>query len=231
MTRADLGPVPPVRGHGWKFNFIGGQKASSSTISRKGESPDYYNYLSANSTANNASGVHSYEEITYQNVYPGINVRYYTAPAQGLENDIIVKPGSDASAIKLQVDGIDELKLDENGALILPTSVGDVTISSPVSYLLGADGKRTKVDVKYQVTGKNTLGFIIPAYDKSQTLVIDPIVMRWATWISGTSTASGSHGHGIDLDAEGAIYVTGKYTSGLLVTVGAFQTTNFRRHL
>lgn len=222
MNKAKLGPAPQLKGHGWKFNFVGGSLANAQTIKRSGESQDYYNYLIGD-VSTHATNVHSYTELVYKNVYQGVDVRYYTAPGGDLENDIIVSPGADAAQLKLQIDGIGELKMNKDGDLILQTSVGDVTVPSPVSYLKDAQGHTTKINVSYVLAGGNQITFRIPDYDHTKTLVIDPIVMRWATWVSANSS-EGAHNHGIDVDASGNIYTTGRYGSGL-ITTGAFQTT------
>lgn len=214
--------APKLEGHGWKMVFEGGSMANAKTISRSGESKDVSNFF-VGDVSTHATNVHSYNELSYTNVYPGINVKYYTSKEGALENDIIVTPGADAKQIKMKFDGIDQLKMAANGGIILPTTVGNINIPSPVCYLVGADGNKTEIKVKYQLLGRNTITFEIPDYDKTQTLVIDPIVMRWATWISSTSSLD-SHCHGIDIDASGNIYVVGKYGTGL-ITVGAFQTT------
>ena len=221
-TIQDLGPAPALKGFGWRLNFIGGNKANPQSIAREGENKDLSNYLSGDASTT-ATGVHSYNVITYKDVYPGVQVKYYTAAGGNLENDIIVNPGANAGLISMQIEGVEGLKLDAKGGLVLPAPIGDITIPSPVCYLVDANGTRTEIKVKYRLNGKNTLSFEIPDYDKSQTLVIDPIVMRWATWIA-SNTSVAAHCHGIDVDAAGNIYVVSRGGNGL-VTVGAFQTT------
>jgi len=218
----DLGPAPALKGFGWRLNFIGGSKAGFENIAKEGENADVSNYLTGDPSTS-ASGAHSYNVITYKDVYPGIQVKYYTAGGGSLENDIIVNPGADAGKIDMQIEGVEALKMDSKGGLILPTTVGDITIPAPVCYLRDANGLGTEIKVKYVLKGKNQLGFDIPEYDKSQTLVIDPIVMRWATWIASNTNVA-AHCHGVDLDAAGNIYVVSRGGNGL-VTVGAFQTT------
>jgi len=222
MKIEDLGPAPALKGFGWRLNFVGGNKGSFQSIAKEGENADFSNFLTGDPTTS-ASNVHSYNVITYKDVYPGIHVKYYTAAGGNLENDIIVSPGADSKRINMQIEGVDELKLDAKGALILPTTVGNIIIPAPVSYLVDANGQKTEIKVKYHLQGKNALGFDIPEYDNSKTLVIDPIVMRWATWIA-SNTSVAAHCHGVDLDAAGNIYVVSRGGNGL-VTVGAFQTT------
>ena len=221
---AKLGPAPKLKGHGWRFNFVGGSLANPQSMTRSGESKDYFNYLIGDASTY-ATNVHGYSELVYKNVYHGVDVRYYTASNGDLENDIIVYPGGDVKQLKLHIDGIDALKINSEGELVLPTSIGEITVPSPVSYLKDEQGIIAKIDVKYEMNSGNIISFKIPEYDKSKTLVIDPIVMRWACWISGNTGGVDAHNHGIDVDAAGNIYATGRYGNNM-ITVGAFQTSN-----
>ena len=74
------------------------------------------------------------------------------------------------------------------------------------------------------MTGVQTCALPI-YYDRSKTLVIDPIVMRWSTFVTNNSSVT-AHFHGIDVDASGNIYVTGQQSAAGLIVVGAFQTIN-----
>ena len=214
---------PRLKGHGWLLRFVGSQPGTAQSISKQGQSADYYNYLVGNPSTF-ATNVYSFSQITYKNIYPGIDVKYYQSPNSSLENDIIIKPGGDAKKVRLKIDGIDGLKLNETGELVLSTTVGEITIPAPVSYL--TDGQINRpIAVKYLLSDDGTVAFDIPGYDKDLTLVIDPIVMRWATWVSNNSSVD-AHNHAIDLDVAGNIYVTGKYGQGLITTIGAFQDTS-----
>ena len=225
MIAEKLGPKPILKGHGWRFNFVGGNLATPQSMTKIGESHEYYNYLVGDASTY-ATHVHGYSELVYKNVYQGIDVRYYTAATGDLENDIILHPGADSKLLKVKIEGIEKMKLASDGSLILPTTVGDITVPSPVSYLKDAQGNTTKINVTYQLTGDNELAFKIADYDKTKTLVIDPIVMRWATWLTSTTGTSDGHNHGIDVDASGNIYTTGRIGTNMLVTTGAFQTNS-----
>lgn len=213
--------APDLKGHGWRFHFLNGNP--NATIEGKGISTDFYNFW-VGDPSHHASKVRSSEEITYQNVYTNIDVRYYTATDGSLENDIIVKPWADAESVSFELEGIDIISQNADGSLNLNTSVGNVIIPAPVSYLQDAKGKRTPILVSFLLQG-STIRFSIPNYDRSQTLVIDPVVLRWSTWVTNTSSAD-AHNHGTGTDTAGNLYITGRIGGTGLITVGAFQSTS-----
>ena len=49
------------------------------------------------------------QAVTYQNMYPGIDVRYYTNDGK-LKYDIIVHPGADLSPLAMKYDGVEGLQ-------------------------------------------------------------------------------------------------------------------------
>lgn len=213
--------APDLKGHGWRFHFLNG--TPSPQIEGKGLSTDFYNFW-VGDPSKHASKVRSSEEITYKNVYTNIDVRYYTAADGSLENDIIIKPNADAESVSFELEGIDIIRQDIDGSLILSTSLGDITIPAPVSYLQDSKGKRTPILVRFVLQNK-VVSFSIPNYDRSQTLVIDPVVLRWATWVTNASSAD-SHNHGTGTDTAGNLYITGRIGGTGLITVGAFQSTS-----
>ncbi len=219
--KLDHPEVPGLKGHGWRFHFLYGN--ATPVIESSGINPDFYNFW-VGDPAHHASKVRSFEQITYKNVYPDIDVKYYTSEDGYLENDIIIKPMADFSHLLFEIEGIDDLTQNIDGDLVLSTSLGDVVIPAPVSYLMDNNGKKTPIHISYTLLNK-TVGFVIPNYDNSQTLVIDPVIVRWATWATNSSS-SDTHNHATGLDAAGNIFVTGRITTTGLITVGAFQTTS-----
>ncbi len=211
---------PPLKGHGWRFHFL--NSSPLYVIENKGQSNDFYNFW-VGDPSTHASKVRSFEEITYKNVYNNIDVKYYTSAEGYLENDIILNPSADPSGLAFEIEGIDIMNLNNLGGLVLSTSVGDVTIPAPISYLMDSRGNKTPILVKFIVDNK-VIRFSIPNYDHSQTLVIDPVIVRWATWANNT-TNTDAHNHGTGLDSLGNIYITGRLFSSGLITVNAFQTT------
>jgi hypothetical protein len=215
-------PTPPdLKGHGWRFHFLEGNPLMN--IENKGQSPDFYNFWVGDPSWQ-ASRVRSYEEITYKNVYNNIDVRYYSSAEGFLENDIILHPFADADKLAFEIEGIDKITFDSQGGLILNTSIGDVNVPAPISYLIDNKGIKTPINVKF-INDNNIIKFSVPPYDHSQTLIIDPVIMRWATLATNASSAD-THNHGTGVDSLGNLYITGHVNSTGLITLGAFQSTS-----
>ena len=69
--------------------------------------PTYNNYFIGNDPSKWASNCKIYQGVTAKNIYPGVDVRFYTDKGS-LKYDIIVKPGADASKIVLRYSGADK---------------------------------------------------------------------------------------------------------------------------
>ncbi|MBI4473494.1 MAG: SBBP repeat-containing protein [Acidobacteria bacterium] len=158
------------------------------------------------SSNNHRKHVPSYKKVRYKGVYPGIDLLYY-GNQRILEYDFVVQPGSDPSRIQLSFSGVDRTYLDVNGNLILDTPGEDLEQKKPVAYQ-EIDGRRKNVDVAYELRG-NRVGFRLGAYDRTKTLVIDP-VLAYSSYLGGSATAAlGDQGYSIAVDAAGNAYLTG----------------------
>ena len=117
----------------------------------------YNNYYIGDDPSKWSSGCKIYTAVTYKNVYPNIDVRYYTSKGQ-LKYDIIVNPGGDTKNIALYFDGVDALKL-RDGVLSVKTSVDEVKELPPYSYVQAEEG-RQEMTSAYELKG-NILRFNI----------------------------------------------------------------------
>src|SRR5262249_32439589 len=142
--------------------------------------------------------------------------------AQGqLEYDFVVTPGADPSVILLAFDGVDELEVDEAGDLQVRGAEWALQQRKPVLYQ-EADGVRREIAGGYVLRDGGQVGFAVERYDRSQPLIIDP-VLGYSTYLGGTSFDRGS---GIAVDAVGNAYVTGFTSStNFPITPGAAQHT------
>jgi hypothetical protein len=144
----------------------------------------------------------NYAKVEYTGVYPGIDLVYY-GNQQQLEFDFIVAPGADPKAIALDFKGVQALKVNQEGDLVLSTGNGDLVQRKPVVYQR-VDGQRRIVDGSYVVQGTRAR-FNVSRYDQSLPLVIDP-TLSYSTYLGGKDFDSC---YRIAVDANGDAYVTG----------------------
>ena len=123
------------------------------------------------------------------------------AHGNNIEKIFKVSPGGNVNDIKIDIDGITGLSID-NGLLILETELGNISMTNPVAYQ-DINGVRTFVDVSYTIN-KNSYGFSVGHYDPNHTLIIDPLLA--STFIGGTTN---ENGNAITSDSSGNIFVTG----------------------
>ncbi|MEB2342817.1 MAG: hypothetical protein OZ932_12535, partial [Flavobacteriia bacterium] len=208
------------KGHTWRLTFSGASK--DMTVESRTAHEGVTNYFLGNASA---TDVRSFQEVWYRNTYRNVDVRYYPAEDGTLEYDILCKPGSDPGQVAITFDGIDKISVNGKGELVLHSSLGELTYPAPVVYQR-INGKEKAVKSSYVVKGRNELGFSLGDYDKSETLVIDPIALRWATWVNTASTGD-NHGHCIWVDpTDGAIYVVARVVGSTdQITPGAFDET------
>jgi hypothetical protein len=176
----------------------------------------YYNYFIGNDPSKHASYVGLYKEAVVKNVYNGIDLRYYFDKGY-LRYDFVVQPGADPSQIKFQLEGEFKEYL-KNNTLCYTTRFGEVQMQDLYVY---QQGDKKQVQAKF--TQQNgAWQFQLSNYDKSQSLIIDPLI--YSTYIGGSI---GDSGYGIALDGIGNAYITGNtYSANYDITPGAFQTTN-----
>jgi hypothetical protein len=166
------------------------------------------------------TGVPNYGRVEYQGVYPGVDLVYY-GNQQQLEYDFVVAPGADPKAITLAFAGAESMSLDGAGDLVLQTAGGDLVEQAPVLYQ-DINGTRQTVVGSYQLEGDNRVDISVGAYDTSQPLVIDPILV-YSTYLGGTGDDSGT---AIAVDGAGNAYVTGWTTSTNFPTANPLQPSN-----
>jgi gliding motility-associated-like protein len=205
-----------LRGHAYNVDFVGA--APDLQIKPDKVIPTYNNYFMGDDPSKWAGECHIYQAITLSNVYPGIDVRYYTYNGT-LKYDIVARPGSDIRKIALKYEGADKLQV-KNKELIVSTSIGDLRESYPYSYQ--NDGKeRKEVSCKYSIKD-NIVRFDVKDYDPQATLVIDPSLI----FCSFSGSATDNWGFTATYGPDGSMFGGGiVFDNGFPVTVGSFQNT------
>jgi hypothetical protein len=203
-----------------KLEFVG----TNHVIPHGREPLGYYsNFFYGNDSSKWCTEVPNYQEIYYENLYAGIDLRYYTNK-NGLKYDFIIHPGADVEQIRLRVEGSTGLEIDEMGNLIIKTEIKDV-IDSGLFIYQNYWNIQHQVRGKFKVYNDSEFGFeLLEDYNKQEVLIIDPTIeLQYSAFIGGNAF---EEGYAIDIDSKGDAFVTG-HTSSIDFpnTTGAFDRT------
>jgi len=162
------------------------------------------NYFIGNDPLNWYTDVPNYQGVTYQDVYPGVDLTYYGEKDGGLKYDFIVHPGANVSRIQVRYTGVDGLSVAQNGALRVETRFGVISENIPFVYQK-VDGVAHEVQGRYVIREAGVFGFAIGGYNRMLPLVIDP-KLAYSTYLGGSGSEST---WGIAVDNSGDAYIIG----------------------
>lgn len=211
------GMVAAIDGEAVQIELVGAN--TNANFENIGELESVTHYLIGNDSDRWQRNVPNYQQLHLSEVYPGIDLSYYGNDQRSLEHDFIVEPAADPTQIELQFSGQQALSLTEKGDLEMRLGTSNLVLQAPISYQDGADGSRRTVDSAFKMTSDNTVSIALGEYDRSATLVIDPILV-FSTYLGGSG---GDFGFGIDFDTLGNVYVGGLTNSSDLPTLSPYQ--------
>jgi hypothetical protein len=194
-----------------RMQLVGGN--SLAKVAPSGLLPGKSNYFLGNDPSKWRTDVAHYSRVSYQDVYPGVNLAYHGAQRQ-LEFDFVVAPGANPAPIGFHFAGAQGIgigmKTDDSGNLVISSAAGDVLLHKPVAYQ-EQNGTRQAVDARFMLKANHQVSFELGNYDHSRELVIDPAVSyEYSTYLGGTGN---DEGFGIAFDGSGNAYVTGQTAS------------------
>ena len=166
------------------------------------------------------SAIPTFAKVKYQDVYPGVDLVYYGNQRQ-LEYDFIVHPNADPRQIKLRFEGARKLEIDSTGALIIEIGHAKIRWKKPFAYQETENG-RQEVTANFQLRNRKEVSFRLGTYDRSRTLVIDPVLV-YATYLGGLKA---DFAVAITVDTNGNVYVIGDTSSLNFPTKSAYRTTS-----
>ncbi len=208
--------------------------------------PGKSNYFLGRDPAKWRTNVPHFGRVRYEDVYPGTSLAYY-GNGQQLEYDFVLAPGADPKAIALEIEtGNSKLEnrnskiaIDARGDLVIKLDGGEIRFRKPVVYQpkLTVDSQQltaesfgnsrfkiqdpTPIEGRYVLSAGNRVRFEIGKYDRTRTLVIDP-VLSYSTYLGGTALDAG---YAIAVDSSGDAYVAGSTYSTDFPTQGPEQST------
>ncbi len=183
-----------------KINFIGANADANIIGNEKQDAK--VNYLKGSNPKNWQTNVPTYSGITYQGIYPGIDIAY-KGTNQQLKYEFYLKPGADYKQINLAYQGANSLSLDKGGNLLIKTNWGTLKDTKPYTYQI-VNGKKTVIQSNYAVNG-NKASFNLGKYNSSYPVVIDPS-LTFSTFLGNSSSDAALD---IAVDGIGNTYITG----------------------
>jgi hypothetical protein len=196
------GAVLSLSGHAVRMSVAGASPKSS--LQALDRMPGKANYLLGSHVR---ASYDLYGRVRWRGVYSGIDL-VFRGNQEHLEYDFEIGARRDPGRIKLDFEGVDEIRIDRNGDLVLQVGAIQIHQPKPVAYQVVA-GQKQAVEAAYWIDASNHVRFRTGAYDRQRFLVIDPqIVFDRSFGGSGVSTAAG-----LVRDTQGGLYVAGTTNS------------------
>jgi hypothetical protein len=156
--------------------------------------------------------VPTYADMTMTNIYQGIDVQFSDDQGQ-LKSTWTIAPGSDPATIRWRYDGVDSVRINQAGDLILtmPRTRADaaqqqLTERAPIAWQ-DINDQRIAIGVRYALDDRQTVGFTLDQYDARYPLIIDPTLGYFDVFLNETILD-------ITTDANGSVYLTGVTLNG-----------------
>jgi hypothetical protein len=199
------------KAHVLRLGFVGA--STGVEIVGRSPGPGRVNYLAGSDHTKWRTGLPTYAEVIYRDLWPGIDLAFRGGSGR-LKYEFRLAPGADPARVRLAYDGADRLAVGRAGELRIHTAGRVLRDSPPVTYQpVGAN--RVPVASRYALEG-NGYGFALGAYDPKRPLVIDPTLV-YSTYLGGSG---GENGFAIAVDDAGEAFVTGVTTSSPDFTAG-----------
>jgi hypothetical protein len=176
-------------------------------------------YFVGNDPSRWRSELPTFEAVSLGEVWPEISLEL-RAHGKSMEKLFTVEPGGDPSRIRMSVTGAESLRVDETGALIVGTGLGEATFTPPAASQ-ERHGVRRAVRVAYELHGRE-YGFHLDDYDPTLPVLIDPLLQ--ATYLGGSANVAQTVAiH----PTSGEVYVAGNTGSANFPgTAGGAQPAN-----
>ena len=184
---------------------------------------EYFNYFTANVPPEGIKNVRQYSRITYKDIYPEIDLIFFTTGKHGYEYNFVIHPGGNIDDIRLTIAGPEDISLVRD-TLKFGTRFGNVEELIPESYYLVNDS-RVDVQARFKRINNEVYGFTVnKSIPENSLLVIDPTSIRlWGTYYGGSGVENNAY---CTADISGNIFLAGTTEShNNIATAGSFKDT------
>jgi hypothetical protein len=220
---------PTIRRHVLRMILEGCGLLSKSQVSFKGinKVEAYNNYFVGNDTSKWACNVPLYKEVIVNDIYKGIDIRYYFED-NNMRYDFNVKPGAELNKIKLKFEGQESLAINYDGELIIKTSLGEIKHTKLKAYQYITDSNNNQIIksgsqplCKFIINPDNSISFSVNNYDPGLPLIIDPLI--WSTYLGGNGL---DEAECMKVDDQGNVFLTGiTFSNNFPTNTGAYDSS------
>jgi hypothetical protein len=169
------------------------------------------------------TGVENFTRVVYRSVYRGIDIVYYGNQNQ-LEYDFVLRPGAEPQSIRMRFRGAESVELTADGELAVKAGGAEFVQKRPLVYQEDPQtGVRRPVEGRYELLARGTVGLRLSSYDRSRSLVIDPVV-TYSLFVGGSGA---DVINAVATDSLGFIYVAGSTSNGTLLPYGNAEQPNY----
>jgi PKD repeat protein len=203
-------------GHVYRMLFLGSNLESARGAGKMGKTK--YHYLLDNDPEKWGKNAACWEDVFYQNLYPGIDLKI--KGGKDFKYDFCIEPNTPVNQIKLRFEGVKNLKI-KNGKLQIPTALGLVEEHIPYAFQI-IQGKNIPVGCEFVLKGNDIQFKMGKTYNPKFPLVIDPALI----FFSYSGSLSDNWGSTAAADRFGNGYLAGTiYGNRFPYNLGAYDTT------
>lgn len=181
----------------------------------------HHNYFIGNDPLRWASRVPLYNEISYSNLYDGIDLRLFQHENR-LKYEFEVAAGANPQQIAIEYVGVNNLTTS-NDNLIIKTDFGQTLELAPFAYQLNDQKDTVSIGCKFKIK-KNIITYQLDNYDKNKALIIDPTLI----FSSYSGSSADNWGFTATYDKHGNLYGGGiAFGIGYPTQVGHHYQINY----
>jgi Bacterial Ig-like domain (group 3)/Beta-propeller repeat/IPT/TIG domain len=183
-----------------KMHFLGGSKAPG--LEAEDELIKQSHYFFGSDPKRWHTRIPNYAKVTYQNVYPGIDVLFYGQPHH-LKYEILVSPYTHPQQIRLHFDQVKNISIDENEVLNLALDEQHHLSMQKLQIYQKEAGEKKFIKGHFVLLDTHEIGLAIEPYDESLPLVIE----------SSLDYPKGTIHKQVELESHGNFYLIGSTAS------------------